>query len=359
MTRPPPTPPKVRRPEPAPRVPSPVIAALRAELAAASDPAGVMDRFWAQARSPIVSGAGPERVVTFLVRDAVALEVLLFVNRLTDETDLRRSLMERLPGTDLWHLTYRIGTDWRASYSVLRRGPDEPAPWRRGDHRALRAVLDAGRPDPLNPERLRNRAGSELSVVALPDAPPQPWLAARGPLRGELTQHVLDGRRVEVYRPAEIIAPRAPAVVVLDGDVWSGVQNLPTTVDNLVADREVPAPVLLLVSAADRDRRWAELDAAGGLPDWIADRLLPWATGSHGIGTDPAGRVVTGQSLGGSLAMLTAATRQDAVGGFVAQSSALWQPGVVERIADGLPATASGYVEVGRRSGCCWSRTGG
>lgn len=78
MTRPP-TPPKVRRPEPAPRVPSPVIGALRAELVAASDPAGVMDRFWAPARSPIVSGAGDERVVTFLVRDAEAAEVLLFV----------------------------------------------------------------------------------------------------------------------------------------------------------------------------------------------------------------------------------------------------------------------------------------
>ncbi|MDR0593103.1 MAG: DUF3327 domain-containing protein, partial [Bifidobacteriaceae bacterium] len=44
--------------------------------------------------------------MTFLWRDAEAEEVLLFVNRLTDERNLADSLMRRVAGTDVWHLSY-------------------------------------------------------------------------------------------------------------------------------------------------------------------------------------------------------------------------------------------------------------
>lgn len=105
------TPPKVRRPVPSPRVDSPVIARLAADLAGARDEGGrrqVLDAFWSGRRSPVVEPSGDAWDVTFLWRDAAAEEVLLFVNRLTDERDLDRSLMERLPGTDVWHLAYRL-----------------------------------------------------------------------------------------------------------------------------------------------------------------------------------------------------------------------------------------------------------
>lgn len=41
------------------------------------------------------------QVVTFLCEDSEASEVLLFVNRLTDESRPEDSLMRRLPGTDV------------------------------------------------------------------------------------------------------------------------------------------------------------------------------------------------------------------------------------------------------------------
>lgn len=137
-------------------------------------------------------------------------------------------------------------------------------------------------------------------------------------------------------------------VVVLDGEVWHGVQNLPGTVDGLVVDGLIRPPVLLLVDSGGRAQRWSDLDAAGGMPDWIADVLLPWAVRELGVSSRPADRVVVGQSLGAAVALLTVAERFDAVGSFLAQSASLWQEGVLERVS-AMPVGASGCLEVGRQ----------
>ena len=328
------TPPKVRRPAPAPRVPT---------------PASALAAFRAEPRSPIIEPDGDEWIVTFCWRDAEADEVLLFVNRLTDERDLDRSLMERVPGSDLWLLSYRMPGDWRASYAVVPKRPGRPAPWRDlAEQVSLRAALDRGLPDPLNPLSMRNRVGNQVSVVELPDAPSQAWLAPRGPLRGELTTHELNGRRPWVYRPAEF-APGGPVLVALDGEMWTGELSLPAMVDNLIADQLIRAPLLLLVPGGDRVRRWAELNGSGSMPDWIAEVLLPWAVSAHDAGPDAADRVVVGQSLGGAVALLTAAEHPDAVGAFISQSASLWQDGLADRVASAMPASARGYLEVGRQ----------
>ncbi|NMD47444.1 MAG: DUF3327 domain-containing protein, partial [Propionibacterium sp.] len=141
------TPPKVRRPVPAPRVSSPVVARLAADLDAGVP--GALAAFWSGRVSPVIEPDGDGWIVTFLWRDAEADEALLFVNRLTDERDLGRSLMDRLPGTDLWHLAYRMPGDWRASYSFLPKRPAPPAPWRDlAEQASLRAALDRGLADP-------------------------------------------------------------------------------------------------------------------------------------------------------------------------------------------------------------------
>ncbi len=345
------TPPKVRRPAPSPRVASPAVGRLAAELAAAPserDAAAALAAFWAELRSPIIEPDGDEWTVSFFWRDADADEVLLFVNRLTDERDLDRSLMERLPGTHLWHLAYRMPGDWRASYAVVPKRPGRPAPWRDlAEQVSLRAALDRGLPDPFNPHGMRNRVGNPMSVVELPDAPVQAWLGPRGPLRGVLTHHELGGRRPAVYRPAEF-APGGPVLVALDGEMWLGELSLPAIVDNLIADGLIRPPLVLLVPGGDRTQRWAELNGSGGMPDWIADVLLPWAVADHEAGPDATDRVVAGQSLGGAVALLTAAERPDAVGAFLAQSASLWQEGLSDRAA-AMPATSRGYLEVGRQ----------
>ena len=359
------TPPKIPRPEPAPRAVSPAVAALEADVAAfglvigdhTAELAALAERFWrvTAARTPLIEPVAHDpaaRVVTFLWRDADAADVLLFANRITDERDLAASLMDRVPGTDVWHLSYRMRSSWRASYGFVRRAPDAAWPWPEGDQLAIRQGLDRCAADPGNPDGCRNRAGIRQSVVALPDAPRQDWLAPREHVagRGCVTEHVgPDRRTVWVYEPplpSDDDEP-LPVVVLLDGEVWTGSQDVATTVDNLIDDGLIRPCVVVMPEAGDRSRRWAELDAAGGGTDWIVDRLLPWARANCPISDDPADVVVAGQSLGGYTALRTVLERPDGVGAALSQSASLWQ-----RDLDGVLAGADGtgvrvYLEVG------------
>ncbi len=271
------TPPKRPRPQPAPRTVSPAIDRLWQELdhldgthnARAQAATDVLNRFWGvtAARTPLIEPApGGEKVVTFLWQDANADEVILFANRLTDERNLADSLMKRVPGTDIWHLSYRMRPDWRASYSFTPRHPGLLWPWTEGDQIAIRRALDQGRPDPRNPARHRNRAGAWQSIVELPDAPAQPWLARREHVaRGTVTQHEgPDGRPVSVYQPPDAGTGALPVVIVLDGEVWTGTQDIATTIDNLLADDQLRPPLLVMPHSGGRDRRWTELDGTGG-----------------------------------------------------------------------------------------------
>ncbi|UDY24277.1 enterochelin esterase domain-containing protein [Nocardioides sp. Kera G14] len=306
-------PPKVPRPTPVPRVPSP---------------------------NPL-----PERTTvdgdtfTFVWRDTdgEAEAVLLFANRLTDETSLADTLLERLDGTDLWQASFRMGADWRASYSFLVQRRGEPAPWMAdGDQVAIRTALDHGRPDPSNPLNCRNRAGVLQSVVEGRDAAEQRWLAPRdGVERGRITRLAgPDGRTVWLYDPpATDDRDELPLLVVLDGEVWvggpDGAQSLPTTLDNLLADGLGPVRAVF-VDSGGREARWADLSSDGSGASYVADDLLPLIRTLRGVSPGPSAITVVGQSLGGLTALRLGLTRPDAVGGVVSHSASLWQDGLLD-----------------------------
>lgn len=319
------TPPKTRRPGPAPITTSPTIEALGRH-----PDADAVKRFWrTSARSlPMLEHSGGDIIVTFCWRDADADDVLLFVNRICDETQLDDSLMRRVPGTDIWHLSYRMRSDWRASYAFIPRYRGEPVPWSgHSDHARLRAALDRGRCDPRNRESCRNRLGAAQSVVSLPDAPPQPWLGQRAGRRGRLS--VVSGpgeRRTWVYEPAAPVPAghRIPVLIVLDGQVWTSPQSLATTLDNMIDDGVIGPVYAVLVDSGGLQNRWREFHPAYGFERYITRQLLPWSRARYPISPDPADVIVIGQSLGALTALRTSLLHPDEVGNVLAQSASLW-----------------------------------
>ncbi|WP_197021580.1 alpha/beta fold hydrolase [Cellulomonas sp. HZM] len=316
----------------------------------------VVAGFWAGvARTPLVErlDGTDELVVTFLWRDGDADQVLLFVNRLTDERDLAASLMRRVPGTDVWHLSYRMGPSWRASYAFLPHRSGEREPWRdASDQVAIRAALDHGCADPLNPEVSRNRAGVAQSVAALPSAPAQSWLrrrpgAARGTVR-EATEP--GGRRVWLYEPPGLRAgERVPLVVALDGEVWTGPQDLPATLDALLDDGAIRPLCAVLVDSGGRENRWAELDQRADLRDHLATDLLDWARSVLPVGPDRSDVTVVGQSLGALTALWALVRHPDRIGSVVSQSASLWQDEILTALPSADLAGTRAWVEVGRQ----------
>lgn len=331
------TPPKLPRTSPAPLTTSP---ALEERFAAGDD---VLAWWRALAPGPLLEPHPDGTVtVTFWWSDSRAEQVLLFANRITDERNLAASLMRRLPGSDLWHLSYRMEPDWRASYGFVPVGPGQTPPWHT-DQAGIREVLDLALPDPGNPRRISNRVGNELSVVELPAAPPQPWIRQR---RGSTR------RRIEVLGPAGRrvwLSPapfggEAPLVIGLDGEFW--LDQLSLTVDNLAEDGLIRAPHVLLLDSGGRSRRWREL-SAGALAGYLATDLLDWVRNHLPISPRPQDVVVVGQSLGGLTALHTVLDHSDRIASAVSQSASLWQEDLA--VPPLFGAGVRIHLEVGRQ----------
>lgn len=310
-------PPKTPRPSPVPRVPLPERLRDPARLRAAG--------------GPIVDVEEDSCVVTFVHDAPRASAVLLFANRLTDESDLGATELERVGRDGPWALSVRMAPTWRASYAfVVHEGPGAPD-WHRADgHVSLRALLDRGVPDPGATDQVLNRAGTAMSVLSLPHAPAQPW---RGdPFTERPPVHRLGDRDVWVHHVGS--GSELPVVVVLDGEVWLDHHGLHGALDRAHEAGAVPAHVAVFVASGSVADRWADVGTPEGVTAFVARRLLPWLHARDDVSRAPDRTVVAGQSLGGLSALWAAALHPDRVGVAVAQSASLWKDDPGPALAD-------------------------
>ncbi|WP_394435730.1 enterochelin esterase [Streptomyces sp. SGAir0957] len=336
------------------RVTGPRVAHLLERLAAADGDAQrlrLAEEFWRDVTglgTPLVEeidGAPDHRAVTFLWRGhRTTRQVLLMANRLADRDHLAGSLLERAPGTDIWHLGLRLRADHRGSYRLAADiSATEPPTDPDILQARLRSLAVHASRDPLNSRTQATRwSAAESSVFALPDAPAEPW----APLSGENPARRSAGR-VERHRTtaAALGAPRdvwtylppghgradapLPVLVLCDGDMWFGRIGLQDTLDALIGAGKLAPLAVLAPDAVDRATRARELGARDAFVEFLADELLPWAAGRWPVTDDPARTIVAGQSLGGMAALHAGHRRPDRFGHVVAQSPSLWwRPGL-------------------------------
>jgi enterochelin esterase family protein len=325
-----------------------------------------VDDFWAHTarQTPVIIPEPASRhhaLVTFLWRDRRARAVLLFANRITDEKNLKESLMTRIGHTDVWHITYRMETDWRASYCFIPCYDKKGLADITGVHQtSIRRALDRGLADVRNPLQCKNRAGNVLSVVELKDAPPQPWLGCRSHAAyGNVSSHGLSsGHTVWVYEPpyahGEGDGQDAGVLVMFDGDMWMCTERFNETLDNLINAGRIPPLYALLVETDNIAARWDALSEESGVEGFVADNLLVWARKRWPITCDPSRTIVAGQSLGALSALWVAARRPESVGNVIAQSASLWRGSIMERPNNGRASclgtfTGRLYLECGRQ----------
>ena len=336
-----PTPPKTPRPVPAPRVDSPLITALIAEAVSPEELNARIVEVVSEGTpivEPVLREDGTvdesERIATFLYHNEQAEQVLMFINRLTDEKNLDRSLMSRIEGTGWWQLSMQMKTTWRASYNFLPALPGERPAWLGDDDQVrLRAALDAGEGDPLNPETVCNRIGRCMGVVQLEDAPVQEFLLTQAEI-DELPEpewmQTPDGHRYVLGRVGEP-GPDSPLFVQFDGEMWFS-QGMEQTLNRAHEAGRIPAMHVFFLHSGGRENRWKELNGDNPIADYLVDIAFPHLEAVHGIKTDPQNIVINGQSLGGLSSLLAVLSRPEAFGGAIAQSSSLWQPQVMDRL---------------------------
>ncbi|WP_142049957.1 enterochelin esterase [Pseudonocardia kunmingensis] len=308
--------------------------------------------FWpavAAAGTPLVDrlpGDDRHRAVTFLWRGDEPADVLVLANKLTDAAGADKCRMERLPGTDVWALTYRLPHDWRGSYALaplvpgaapIVTGADaELVELRRGRalavatpadracmHRWFDALVHA-RPDPYARERLPDAT----TVASLPDAPPQPWNDPPADVPAGAVVHgaLPDGRACRVHHPAGVArTDPLPLLVVLDGGGWAEL-GLPRTLDALRAADRLPPLRTVGVAAGGPAARTRDLSCDDDFVAALAADVPALVAASGAITADPARTIVAGQSLGGLTAVFATLVAPRRFGCALAQSGSFWWP---------------------------------
>jgi enterochelin esterase-like enzyme len=268
-----------------------------------------------------------------------AVDVLVRLIGLTDDAleagDLSHFLMEPSPGGS-WTWTSKLPADLRTAYQlcpVRDRSLRGPKP----DEDRWLQILDTGVPDPsasvvLPPGMLRGSAGP-ASVLELPAALPQPWVAQRPDVRpGKLTRIELGDSVIQIWTPdADRPLENLPVVISFDGGSWVRL-GITTTFANLVADRVVPPFVAVLVesingSAERGPERVRSLTHPDQFVEFVLGDLLPYLRTAYPVTDDPSRTVLAGQSLGGLAAVQVAAVAPEQIGRVIGQSAALWWPG--------------------------------
>ncbi len=338
---------------PSPLVESPRIRALRDSVQRGERDS--VNSFWEEVKkagAPLIEPIEDDRenmAVTFLWKDKpdtkdVLVLWLPYVGVAPDEF-----LMTRLDETDVWYKTIKADRKMRLAYTLAPNGA-RLRPLSLGiDNDAITMTAAAARPDPLNPKRWRYDPESVdtpefrgSSILEMPDAPPQPWIAQRpGVPTGRVEKHRFKSatlgneREIAIYLP-RIYSPHAdpyPLLVLFDENAYlveTGKVALiptPTILDNLISEARIPPVVALLVGNAPGDARDRELPCNPEFSKALVTELLPWAHGLYNFTRDPRHTVVAGSSFGGLAAACAGLWHPETFGNVLSQSGSLhWIP---------------------------------
>ncbi len=337
---------------------SPRLRALQRTLAEG----GGTEAFWqemARQGTPLVEPLpGGHSLVTFLWRGARG-NVRLFGSPSGDHDPL-----QRLAGSDVWWATFRMPDTARLSY---RLAPDVP----RVQGTALdqrRVILATAQRDPLNRrvyppgDAQAEDAFQGYSVLELPAAPPQPWVARRdGVPAGDLQRHrvasrILGNERdVWLYRPAGA-APQA-LLVAFDAHTFVSQVPTPVIVDNLHADGLIPPTAVVLVGNASPQARGAELPPNPRFAAFLDQELMPWVR-AQGLALPATRTVIGGASYGGLASAYAGLVNPHWFGHVLSLSGSYWwspegaMPGwTMRRFAEAPRRDVRFYLDAGRYEG--------
>ncbi|MBN9368504.1 MAG: enterochelin esterase [Comamonadaceae bacterium] len=333
---------------------------LRA-LAQALAQGGGTDAFWAERTregTPLVEPLpGREALVTFLWRGTPHTRSV----RLFGSPSGNHDPLQRLDGSDVWWASFRMPLGARLSY---RLAPDVPQVQGSAQDQR-RMVLATAQRDPLNPRVFPARADAALdafqgfSVLALPAAPAQPWVAPRpGVAPGQLTRHVVDSRILGNQRPVWLYRPAGAApqalLVLFDAHAYREDVPTPRIVDNLLADGLIPPTAVVLVSNPSPEARAAELPPNPAFARFLDEELMPWVQ-AQGLAQPPEATVIAGSSYGGLASAYAGLVLPQRFGRVLSLSGSYWWappgelPGWMMRAYAGAPPRAVRfYLDAGR-----------
>jgi enterochelin esterase-like enzyme len=317
---------------------SPRLAALHRELESGNTNA--LEIFWeeiAEQGAPLTEKIedDPDELVTFLWRSRQEVRNVVVVSAIGGYK-LADNQMTRLPDTDIWYRTYKLPGDLRTTYQLAPNDSLVPL----GESKDWREREANWQPDPLNPrthvipkdDEDPEDTEATLSVLALSQAPPQPWVDVRPDAPTghvemvRLRSDILDNeRRVWIYTPPGYTAHDEPCnlLILFDGLAYTEIVPTPTILDNLMSESLVAPTVAVLLDNPETTRR-TELPCYSPFADFLSQELVPWIHQRYNVNSDPARVTIGGSSHGGLAAAFAGLKHPELFGNILSQSGSFW-----------------------------------
>ena len=329
---------------------SPRIAALRS--AVESGQPGCLAAFWDEVKksgTPLIERLPDDQndmLVTFLWKGTPQTKnvlVLWFPFTAQWPDDYR---MTQIANTDVWYKTVKVDKRKRFIYRLVSNGPNLHASQEPAGGDTFSTLWAGSQIDPLNSNHWATDATDPdvpehqgFSAVEMPDAPPQPWLAARkGVPAGSIERHqfasalLKNEREIGVYLPPGYSKSAKPyrLLVVFDEDAYlksdKAAARVPTEtiLDNLISENRIPPMVAVFIDNGPGDARSRELPCNPIFADFLNFELMPWARRLYNVTTDPRQVVVAGSSYGGLAAAYAGLRHPETFGNVLSQSGSYW-----------------------------------
>jgi enterochelin esterase-like enzyme len=302
--------------------------------------AAALDTFWqeiAEHGAPLIEpieGDETHSLVTFLWQGSEDTKNVVVFAGPAGWDNPAKNQMTRLLDTNLWYRTYRVRSNLRTVYLLSPNDPLTELIF--GVEFGTRIV-----PDPLNPrqfvypkdEEVPDDREAVVSILELPDAPPQPWVAPRPAIaKGHVEMYrrhssILDNeRRVYIYTPPGYSTSNKPYpfLLIFDGFAYIDLVPTPTILDNLISEGKIPPLVAVLPDSLDQDTRNRELPCHPPFVDFLTQELLPWVHEHYSVTNDPAQTIVAGSSYGGLAAAFVGLHASETFGNVLSQSGSFW-----------------------------------
>ena len=323
-------------------VPSPRLRALRDALEAGEP--GAVPRFWEELKargSPLIEPIehdAKRMLVTFVWRGSQDTRNVSVLWESFSRMFPDKAVLTRLSGTDVWFTSASITKTKRFYYKFVENGPLPPRP-DDSDARARTAIRQGiAQGDPFNPRQFDDtpNPGSDYygaaSFVEMPDAPAEPWIqprpdVARGRVDSRSFASVILGneRTITVYTPPHYADSGQPYGVIFltDGDSYIRGQFVLEVLNNLIAARQIPPLVAVMIGNAP-GARTRELSGDAKFEEFLVSEIIPWAQRSYHITREPRRTIIGGLSLGGLTAAYMGWRHPDIFGNVLAQSGSFW-----------------------------------
>jgi enterochelin esterase-like enzyme len=215
--------------------------------------------------------------------------------------------MGRVAGTDLWYATARMPPGARVAYRFVKDFDERTA-------------------DPLNPRRVRERAGETSWVATAGWREPAFLGEAPAARRGRLVAHELESerhagkRRVEVYLPAGFEPAggrRYPVASVHNGGAAVALGGVPGALDHLIGGGVEPLIAVFIHPLEEEPGYEVYLE-------WMAKELVPFVDRAYPTDPRPERRASVGMGGGGGAAHDAALAAHGLFGRVAVQSPAIF-----------------------------------